>query len=83
MSRFHPSQIERARRSVIAHESALPAHIQHVSRVVQWLILRDSRPAAENPEGMLVRIPRAVFEANARPNWARLPTFTPVPGGAV
>lgn len=83
MSRFHHDQIHRARRSVIAHDSGLSARSQHVSRVVQWLILRDSRPAAENPEGMMVRIPRAVFEANARPNWARLPTFTPAPGGAV
>ncbi|MBJ2150658.1 hypothetical protein [Paracoccus sp. IB05] len=82
MSRFHPDQIQRARRSVVAHDSALPSHVQRVSRIVQWLILRDSRPVAENPEGKLVRIPRAVFEANARPAWPRLHNLTLIPGGA-
>lgn len=82
MNRFHPDQIESARRGVVEHDSSLPAHIQRVSRVVQWLILRDSRPVTENPEGQLVRIPRSVFEAKARPDWARLHNLTPIPGGA-
>lgn len=83
MSRFQPDQIERARRSVVMHDGTLSAQIQRVSRLVAWVILRDSRPTTKNPEGKLLRIPRAVFEANARPNWPRLHALTPIPGGAV
>lgn len=57
MSRFHPQQIEQARRNVARHDPRIPAQLLHVSRVIQWIILRDSRPVTAEPMGKLLAFP--------------------------
>lgn len=76
MTKFHPSQIERARQSVTRHDAAVPAHVLRVSRVIQWIILRDSRPATNSPRGEIIP-----FKRPSRP-LIHIGPRTPSPGGA-
>lgn len=56
---YPPQQlVDRAREGIVTHDATIPAQRQRMIRVVQWAILRDSRPKATAPEGQLLRFQR-------------------------
>lgn len=66
----HPTedQIARARRAVIVDGSGHGGIAHYLRMRMHWRILSLAREKTEAATGALIRVPRAVFEAHARPS---------------